>query len=150
MPTQKTYRFFLGANSPDGFVSFYESLIDLDTANEVYIIKGGPGAGKSSFMKRAAAGLTEAGLTTEFIVCSADPDSLDGVVFPEIGVAFVDGTQPHDAAANGKKLKAPADRYLLFARMQVLSRDKYIVNEHCRRFLHEFVTNWSLLPFRIE
>ena len=41
MPTQKKYRFFLGANSPEGFVSFFDHLIDLDAANEVYIIKGG-------------------------------------------------------------------------------------------------------------
>ena len=95
MPDHKTYRFFLGANSPDGFVSFFDHLINLDTAKEVIIIKGGPGVGKSSFMRRAAAGLVEAGFTTEWIVCSADPDSLDGVVFPEIGVAFVDGSYPH-------------------------------------------------------
>ena len=55
MPDHKTYRFFLGANSPDGFVSFFDHLINLDTAKEVIIIKGGPGVGKSSFMRRAAA-----------------------------------------------------------------------------------------------
>lgn len=97
MPEQKTYRFFLGANSPEGFYSFYDQLIDLSMAKEVYIIKGGPGSGKSSFMRRAAAFLTDAGFTTEYICCSADPDSLDGIVFPEIGLAFVDGTQPHAA-----------------------------------------------------
>lgn len=102
MPEQKTYRFFLGANSPEGYYSFYDQLIDLNTAREVYIIKGGPGSGKSSFMRRATALLTEAGFATEYICCSADPDSLDGVVFPEIGLAFVDGTQPHAAAAGSK------------------------------------------------
>jgi Cdc6-like AAA superfamily ATPase len=97
MPEQKAYRFFLGANSPDGFYSFYDQLIDLETAKEVYIIKGGPGTGKSSFMRRASKYLTEAGITAEYINCSADPNSLDGIVFPDISLAFVDGTAPHAA-----------------------------------------------------
>ena len=139
MPTQKKYRFFLGANSPEGFVSFFDHLIDLDAANEVYIIKGGPGVGKSSFMKRAAAGLVEAGLTAEWIVCSADPDSLDGVVFPEIGVAFVDGTQPHAAVTYRKKSKGPSDQYLLHSRRDVLPFHKNCIHQSCRRFTHEVV-----------
>ena len=90
-----TYHFFLGANSPEGFYSCYDSLIDLETAKDVSVIKAPPGGGKSSFMKRIAARLSEAGAETEFIHCSSDPESLDGVVFPAIGAAIVDGTAPH-------------------------------------------------------
>lgn len=108
MPERKAYRFFLGANSPDGFHSFYDQLIDLNTAKEVIIIKGGPGSGKSSFMKRAAAPLTDAGYLTEYISCSADPDSLDGIIFPELGLAFVDGTQPHAVVSKTTNLFGPA------------------------------------------
>ncbi|MEG2570043.1 MAG: hypothetical protein RSA70_01255, partial [Clostridia bacterium] len=87
--------FFLGANSRDGFVSLYDDLIDLKSARAVYIIKGGPGSGKSSFMKKIANIAVERGLDTERIFCSSDPDSLDGLILPELGIALVDGTSPH-------------------------------------------------------
>ncbi|MDL2289102.1 hypothetical protein LJC32_07015, partial [Oscillospiraceae bacterium OttesenSCG-928-F05] len=95
MPDTQSYAFFLGANSPSGFFSLYDDLIDLKTANAVYLIKGGPGCGKSSFMRRAAEPLIAGGCTAEYIFCSSDPTSLDGIVFPELAVAFVDATAPH-------------------------------------------------------
>ena len=36
----------------------------------------------------------EAGLETEYILCSGDPDSLDAVILPGIPAAIVDGTAP--------------------------------------------------------
>jgi hypothetical protein len=43
--------------------------------------------------------IAEAGIKnkteTEYIHCSADPDSLDGVVFPELKACVIDGTAPH-------------------------------------------------------
>lgn len=87
--------FFLGANSSHGFHSFYNELIDLKKANAVYILKGGPGSGKSSLMKRVAAAAEEAGYEVERIFCSSDPESLDAVIIPELGKALVDGTAPH-------------------------------------------------------
>ena len=90
-----SYNFFLGANSPEGFTSYYHSLIDLETAKDVMIIKAPPGGGKSSFMKRIAKRLEKAGTEVEKIWCSSDPDSLDGAVFPELKTALVDGTSPH-------------------------------------------------------
>ena len=88
-------QYFLGANSPQGFYSLYDQLIDCDTARIVYILKGGPGCGKSTLMRRVALHAETAGLAVEYILCSGDPASLDGVVFPTIGVALVDGTAPH-------------------------------------------------------
>lgn len=101
--------FFLGANSPDGFFSYYDHLIDPETANEVYIIKSAPGSGKSSFMRRVAARLESAGHSPQYIQCSSDPSSLDGILFADIGVAFVDGTAPHVIEA---KYPYTAERYL--------------------------------------
>ncbi len=89
------YGFFLGANSKRGFHSFYDNLIDLKEANTVYIIKGSPGCGKSSFMKKIKMCLTHCGYEVEDIWCSSDPESLDGIVIPKLKVAFVDGTAPH-------------------------------------------------------
>lgn len=88
-------QYFLGANSPSGFYSLYDQLIDLESARGVYILKGGPGCGKSSFMRRIARHAEAAGYSTQFILCSGDPESLDGLVLPELKLALVDGTAPH-------------------------------------------------------
>lgn len=87
--------FFLGANSKDGFFSRYDALIDENDAKTVYILKGSPGCGKSSFMRRVEQAAINAGYDTEEIICSSDPSSLDGVIIPELGVALADGTSPH-------------------------------------------------------
>lgn len=84
--------YFLGANSPTGFYSLYDELSALD---RLYILKGGAGCGKSSLMKRVAKHAQAAGLDTQLILCSGDPDSLDAVILPEKGVGVVDGTAPH-------------------------------------------------------
>ena len=45
-------RYFLGANTAKGFFSVYEDFCKPDSGNFLYVIKGGPGCGKSSFMKK--------------------------------------------------------------------------------------------------
>lgn len=89
--------YFLGANSPAGFYSLYDELAGL---NRLYILKGGPGCGKSSLMKRVAKHAEAAGLDTQIILCSGDPDSLDGVILTEKGIGIVDGTAPHVVEAS--------------------------------------------------
>ena len=88
-------RYFLGANTPSGFYSLYDQLLPVEQARQICILKGGPGCGKSTLMRKVARELTRAGYTGEYILCSGDPDSLDGVVFRDLGVALVDGTAPH-------------------------------------------------------
>lgn len=94
MYTQQTH-YFLGANSPQGFYSLYDELMDLKADDAVYILKGGPGCGKSSFMKKIAGEMTQNGLDVEYIYCSGDPDSLDAIRIPALKTAYVDGTAPH-------------------------------------------------------
>ncbi|MBC8535675.1 hypothetical protein [Feifania hominis] len=91
----QTQNYFLGANTPYGFFSYFDHVVDLPNARHLYIIKGGPGTGKSTFMKRVAGALVDSGRQADFIHCCSDPDSLDGIAFPELAVAFVDGTAPH-------------------------------------------------------
>lgn len=87
----KTY--FLGAPSPEGFdTSFGEEIASPGLFT--YIIKGGPGTGKSTFMKRLAKDLSDVD-EAELYYCSSDPDSLDAVIFRNAGVIVVDGTSPH-------------------------------------------------------
>lgn len=88
-------QYFLGANSPSGFYSLYSELIQPEQARAIYILKGGPGCGKSTLMRRVGQRMEENGISCEYILCSGDPDSLDALILPELGVALVDGTAPH-------------------------------------------------------
>lgn len=87
----KTY--FLGSNSKNGFYSLYDELFN--RGYKLHIIKGGPGTGKSSFMRKIGAAAENAGLEVEYILCSGDPASLDAVVIPALSQAWADGTAPH-------------------------------------------------------
>lgn len=86
--------YFLGANSADGFFSCYDCFCS-DANDFLYIIKGGPGSGKSTFMKKIGAAAEAVGLDVEYVRCSGDPDSLDGVYLPQRHLGYVDGTAPH-------------------------------------------------------
>jgi len=88
-------RFFLGANSPGGFHSFFDWLIDISAARNVYILKGGPGGGKEAFLRRAAKRAEDAGISYEQVIGHTDPDSLCAVILSAKGAAVVDGTAPH-------------------------------------------------------
>ncbi len=85
---------FLGANSGEGFFPLYGQLLN-GRFDDLLILKGGPGCGKSSFMRTVAKELAAAGEETIYVNCSGDPDSLDGVLFPALKAGVVDGTSPH-------------------------------------------------------
>ena len=57
MSMQSQVRFFLGANSPRGFVSLFSQLEHGEEAWRMFVMKGGPGSGKSTLMKKVAARL---------------------------------------------------------------------------------------------
>lgn len=82
-------QFFLGANTKEGFVSLFPQL-QKEQSRRIYLVKSGPGSGKSTCMARLA---KELGGLKEEIFCSSDPDSLDGVVLEDL--AILDGTAPH-------------------------------------------------------
>ena len=91
-------QYFLGANSPSGFYSLYDQLLEPMEVEELLILKGGPGCGKSTLMGQVAARAEEQGLRVEYIRCSGDPDSLDAILLPDRRAAIVDGTAPHGTA----------------------------------------------------
>ena len=88
-------QFFLGANTGAGFVSLYPAFAAAERESFFWYIKGGPGNGKSTLMRRAAERAESAGLAVESILCSGDPDSLDGIYIPEKKLGYVDATSPH-------------------------------------------------------
>lgn len=88
-------KYFLGANSCEGFVSHFGDCYSAEDGWHALIIKGGAGTGKSSLMKYIAARAIARGIAVEMCICSSDPDSLDGVILPTLKTVILDGTAPH-------------------------------------------------------
>lgn len=87
--------FFPGNNTVEGFYSYYSYILGQREANRIFCIKGGPGVGKSTFMRNIGEYYLEKGEDVDFLHCSSDPESLDGVVLKERKTAIIDATSPH-------------------------------------------------------
>ena len=88
--------YFSGSNSGEGFHNYFDGVVPVwDRLTRYFMIKGGPGVGKSTLMKRVAAKSEEAGEAVERFYCSGDPDSLDAVRLVKRGIVFADATSPH-------------------------------------------------------
>ena len=89
--------YFAASNSAAGFQSYYHELFDAREIDEVYAVKGGPGTGKSRFLREVATYAEAHDWKGEYIYCSSDPDSLDAVILRGEGraVALLDATAPH-------------------------------------------------------
>ena len=87
--------YFLGANTARGFYSLYHEFCTPESGNFLWVLKGGPGCGKSTFMRKIGRAAEDAGLDVEYALCSADVDSLDAVLIPAWHVGYMDGTSPH-------------------------------------------------------
>lgn len=83
-------RYFLGANSPTGFCGCFRQAYQNDW--HVWLLKGGPGTGKSTLLHRVAEAV---GGEWEYVHCSSDPKSLDAVLSTERRVMVADATAPH-------------------------------------------------------
>ena len=91
----KRFDTFLGANTPLGFVSLFDELYDPYGRGRTLILKGGPGTGKSTLMRRFAEKALENGFDTECAHCGSDPRSLDAVRVAKLHISVCDGTPPH-------------------------------------------------------
>ncbi len=89
--------YFAAANGETGFRSLFPSLFSPRTHRRIYILKGGPGSGKSTLMKKIGFTAEAMGHETEYYLCSSDTSSLDAVRIPALGVVILDGTAPHVA-----------------------------------------------------
>lgn len=89
----KVFNYYAGGNTARGFYSLYDS--SLAGLSRLFILKGGPGTGKSSLMKKLGNEWNEKGYDIEYLHCSSDNDSIDGLIIRSLGFGIVDGTAPH-------------------------------------------------------
>lgn len=88
----KIKKYFASGNTARGFYSLYES--NLQGLDRLFILKGGPGTGKSSLIQKVGDDWNKNGYDVEFIHSSSNHESLDGVLIPALKVGIVDGTAP--------------------------------------------------------
>ena len=90
---------FAAANAEHGFENRFPALFGMSAGVEqLYIVKGGPGTGKSGLLRRVARAAERSGWRTESFLCSSDPASLDGLWLTAPNghtVGMLDGTAPH-------------------------------------------------------
>lgn len=89
------YEYFAASNSAEGFVNYFPEIFNRQSCSKIYVIKGGPGTGKSRFMRDVASEAEARGLTVRYYYCSSDAQSLDGIIIDEMKVGLLDGTAPH-------------------------------------------------------
>ncbi len=137
--------FFLGANSGAGFQNLFSELADPERALDIMILKGGPGVGKNTFLRELGRTMEDAGLDVEFLWCSGDPASLDGVRVPGIRCAAADGTAPHVLEP---RYPAAVDRYVDLGRFYDIAaakQDAEAVKTCTKRYQAAYARAYSAL-----
>ena len=88
--------YFASANTTQSFRCYFDRIFDPNKLEKIFIVKGGPGTGKSSLMRQIALLAEDSGFSVERFLCSSDPDSLDGILITDLKFAMIDGTAPHN------------------------------------------------------
>ena len=86
-------QFFMGGVTPEGFSTGLREYVN-GSEYFTFILKGGPGTGKSVLMKKIAHRFQDAEDVTCYY-CSSDPKSLDAIQLHSSKILIVDGTPPH-------------------------------------------------------
>lgn len=95
-PTNTLRRDYFGAaNTSTGFFNLFGEIFSPEKLDKIFILKGGPGCGKSTTIRRISEKGSSLGYNVENIFCSSSPTSFDGVIIPELSIAVIDGTAPH-------------------------------------------------------
>ncbi|MDD2417541.1 MAG: hypothetical protein PHP68_00705 [Oscillospiraceae bacterium] len=88
-------RFFIGVNTSGGFDGFTDDLYEIEGGWRAFLIKGGPGSGKSYLLKRVYEHMAAYSQEVYALICALNPNALDGLVFPDIKVCVLDANAPH-------------------------------------------------------
>ncbi|MCC8042295.1 MAG: hypothetical protein LIO69_02020 [Oscillospiraceae bacterium] len=86
-------KYFIGCSTSRGYSCAVKDML-ADTSNTAYILKGVPGSGKSTLMKKISDSFPEK--PKQIFYCSENPDRIDALYFRDIHLLIVDGTYPHD------------------------------------------------------
>jgi energy-coupling factor transporter ATP-binding protein EcfA2 len=87
---------FTSSHTSQGFYTFIPELVS--GLGKVYILKGAPGSGKSTFIRLLGEVMSQQGYDVEFWVSALDPVTPDGVYIPKLDAAVINGSlsQPID------------------------------------------------------
>ncbi len=85
---------FFGASTVYGPKDYIINLTD--KLQHRYFIKGRPGTGKSTMLKKIIKAVNNNGFDTFAYHCAFDPNSLDMVIIPALDIAIFDSTAPHE------------------------------------------------------
>jgi Cdc6-like AAA superfamily ATPase len=84
---------FASAITPDGLMNYVDTIIG--PMPRKYVIQGEPGTGKSYLLKKIATAALERGLDVELYHCPLNPEKVEHVVIPALGVALTKSIEPH-------------------------------------------------------
>lgn len=96
--------YLASANTCIGFYNCFK-YINPNKKSFTYILKGGPGTGKSTIIKNFANNYINKNFDVEYFYCSSDINSLDGARITKNNIAIVDGTAPHITEATMPGIK---------------------------------------------
>lgn len=88
----KTHR-LLGTLTPAGARDTVQSITQ--SLEKRLFIKGYPGTGKSSLMKKLVDTALDRGFDAQMVWCGLDSNSVDMVILPELKLCIFDSTEPH-------------------------------------------------------
>lgn len=86
-------RFFLSANTPQGFLSTFDRLYNAKDGWRAYILTGGPGTGKSTLIKNVGEAFEAQGFDVEYIQSCFYNSCVDAVAIHSIKTCLIDGDQ---------------------------------------------------------
>jgi len=86
---------FAGASTHLGFIDFFEYVMSLEKAKKRYFLKGSSGSGKNTFLRKILAEHENTEELFELFHCANDPNSLDAIAIPSLGLSVMDATPPH-------------------------------------------------------
>lgn len=144
----KIKNYFAGGNTARGFHNLYDS--NLQGLDRLFILKGGPGTGKSSLMKKIGQEWVEKGYDIELLHCSSDNNSIDGVIIPALKVGIVDGTAPHVIEP---KAPGAVEEYINLGEAwdaKVLSTQKNTIKKLTNQISEAFATAYATFKEALE
>lgn len=123
MPQNIKERFF-GTITPKGPVNFIENITE-DMEKRI-LIKGRNGNDKSTLLKKIGKVGEERGFSIEYYPCGFIPTKMDMVIIPEIKVALINTTSPHQVDPYRKgDVVIDIDEYFLNRNVMEMNRDKF-------------------------